>query len=145
VSDDADLLSIGELSRRSGIAVSALRFYEDQGLIASVRTAGNQRRFPRHTLRRVSLINVAKRIGMPLAEVKESFGSLPADAVPTREDWQRASQTWREVLEERRRSLDRLIDELTGCIGCGCLSMRACTLLNPGDVLGATGSGPRRL
>lgn len=139
------LLTIGEMSRRTGIAASALRFYERLGLIASARTAGNQRRYPRHMLRRVSLIAVAKRLGIPLTDVQEAFTELPLDRMPSQEDWQRASQRWKRTLEERRRAIERLEQELTGCIGCGCLSMDACALLNPEDSLGSTGAGPRRL
>ncbi len=140
-----ELLTIGEMSRRTGVAVSALRFYESLGLIASVRTAGNQRRFARHMLRRVSLIAVAKNLGVPLADVQEALAPVPLDSTPSHADWQRASRAWKRQLEERRRGLERLEHELTGCIGCGCLSMKACALLNPDDALAATGAGPRRL
>ncbi|MDA4893730.1 MULTISPECIES: redox-sensitive transcriptional activator SoxR [Microbacterium] len=140
-----ELLTIGEMSARTGVAVSALRYYEDLGLIASVRTAGNQRRFARHMLRRVSLIAVAKNLGIPLTDVQEAFAAVPLDRTPSHEDWQRASRAWKRQLEERRRRLERLEHELTGCIGCGCLSMKACALLNPGDALAALGAGPRRL
>jgi MerR family redox-sensitive transcriptional activator SoxR len=140
-----DLLTIGEMSQRTGVAVSALRYYEELGLIASVRTSGNQRRFARHILRRVSLISVAKNLGIPLESVHEAFRSVPLDTPPSHEDWQRASRSWKRELEERRQRLERLESELTGCIGCGCLSMKACPVLNPGDALAATGTGPRRL
>ncbi len=140
-----ELLSIGEMSHRTGVAVSALRYYEELGLIASVRTSGNQRRFARHMLRRVSLIAVAKNLGIPLDDVKEAFASVPLEQTPSHEDWQRASRAWKRQLEERRRRLERLEHELTGCIGCGCLSMKACPVLNPDDALAATGNGPRRL
>ncbi|MDN4473816.1 redox-sensitive transcriptional activator SoxR [Demequina sp. SYSU T00b26] len=140
-----ELLTIGDVSRRTGAAVSALRYYEDLGLIASVRTAGNQRRYPRHMLRRISLILVAKRLGIPLDDVHEAFASVPLDSTPSHDDWQRASRAWKRQLEERRRALERLEYELTGCIGCGCLSMKACALLNPDDALGRTGAGARRL
>jgi MerR family redox-sensitive transcriptional activator SoxR len=140
-----DLLSIGEVSRRTGVAPSALRFYEELGLIAAVRTGGNQRRYPRHMLRRVSLVSVAKRLGVPLGDVKEAFAHVPLDRTPSHEDWQRASREWKKRLEERRRGLEKLERELTGCIGCGCLSMKACALLNPDDALGDAGVGPRRL
>ncbi len=143
--DPDELLSIGEMSRRTGVAASALRYYEDLGLITSTRTAGNQRRFPRHMLRRVSLISVAKTIGIPLDDVRDAFTSLPSDQMPSHEDWQQASRAWKRQLEERRQRLERLEYELTGCIGCGCLSMKACRLLNPDDALAATGAGPRRL
>ena len=140
-----ELLTIGEMSRRTGVATSALRYYEDLGLVGSVRTGGNQRRYPRHMLRRVSLISVAKRLGMPLADVKEAFGEVPMESTPSHTDWQRASRRWKKKLEERRRAIERLEHELTGCIGCGCLSLKACALLNPDDALAATGAGPRRL
>ncbi len=140
-----ELLTIGEVSHRTGAAVSALRYYEELGLIASVRTAGNQRRFARHMLRLISLILFAKRLGIPLEDVRAAFSSVPLDTTPSHEDWQRASRAWKRTLEERRRAIERLEYELTGCIGCGCLSMKACALLNPGDALGETGSGPRRL
>lgn len=140
-----ELLTIGEMSSRTGVAVSALRYYEELGLIASERTSGNQRRYRRHMLRRVSLVSVAKRLGIPLADVQDAFSSVPLDRMPSHEDWQRASRQWKRRLEERRRGIERLEHELTGCIGCGCLSMKACALLNPDDALAATGSGPRRL
>jgi MerR family redox-sensitive transcriptional activator SoxR len=133
------------MSRRTGVAPSALRFYEDLGLIASARTGGNQRRYPRHMLRRVSLISVAKRLGIPLSDVQAVFETVPLDATPSHADWQRASRRWKAQLEKRRRGIERLERELTGCIGCGCLSMKACGLLNPDDELGDDGAGPRRL
>jgi MerR family redox-sensitive transcriptional activator SoxR len=140
-----DWLTIGELSHRSGVAISALRYYEQLGLIAAARTAGNQRRYPRHMLRRVSLVTVAKRLGIPLADVLEALAEVPLDRVPSQAEWQRASRAWKTTLEERRRSIERLERELTGCIGCGCLSLRSCALLNPDDALGAEGPGARRL
>lgn len=140
-----ELLSVGEMSRRTGVAPSALRFYEELGLIAAARTGGNQRRYPRHMLRRVSLISVAKRLGIPLSDVQGVFETVPLDVTPSHADWQRASRRWKARLEERRRGIERLERELTGCIGCGCLSMKACGLLNPDDELGDDGAGPRRL
>jgi MerR family redox-sensitive transcriptional activator SoxR len=140
-----ELLTVGEMTRRTGVAASALRFYEDLGLIAAERTAGNQRRYARHMLRRVSLITVAKRLGIPLADVQATFDDVPLDRPPSHADWQRASRRWKRLLEERRRGIERLERELTGCIGCGCLSMRACGLLNPDDALGDRGAGPRRV
>jgi MerR family redox-sensitive transcriptional activator SoxR len=140
-----ELLSVGEMSRRTGVAVSALHYYERLGLIASERTAGNQRRYPRHMLRRVALISVAKRLGIPLDDVSEAFADVPLSSTPSHEDWQRASRRWQKVLEQRRRGIERLEQELTGCIGCGCLSMKACTLLNPDDELGESGPGARRI
>ncbi|WP_441248202.1 redox-sensitive transcriptional activator SoxR [Kitasatospora sp. McL0602] len=140
-----DWLSIGEVSARTGVAVSALRFYEELGLIASGRDERNQRRYPRHMLRRVALISVAKRIGIPLQDLQEAFADVPLDRPPSHHEWQRASRGWKRRLEERRQTIERLEAELTGCIGCGCLSMKACALLNPGDTLAEDGTGPRRL
>ena len=138
-------LTIGEMSRRTGVAPSALHFYEGLGLIASTRTTGNQRRYARHMLRRVSLIAVAKRLGIPLSDVQDAFADVPLTQTPSHEDWQRASRRWKRELEKRREGIERLERELTGCIGCGCLSMKACGLLNPDDALGSQGAGPRRL
>ncbi|PQP17133.1 redox-sensitive transcriptional activator SoxR [Rhodococcus opacus] len=143
--DPKDLLSVGEVSRRTGVAVSALHYYEQLGLIASTRTSGNQRRYERHMLRRISLIVVAKRLGIPLADVGAVFETLPADRMPSIRDWQRVSKLWRAQLEDQRKRIERLEHELTGCIGCGCLSMKACYLLNPEDRLAVEGSGPNRL
>ncbi|TCK46103.1 MerR family redox-sensitive transcriptional activator SoxR [Leucobacter luti] len=139
------LLTVGEMSRRTGVAVSALHYYEQLGLIASRRTPGNQRRYPRYMLRRVALIAVAKRLGIPLSDVQESFADVPLESTPSHEDWQRASRRWKKALELRRQGIEQLERELTGCIGCGCLSMKACTLLNPDDELGDSGSGARRI
>ncbi len=125
--------------------MSALHFYERMGLIVSQRTNGNQRRFPRHMIRRISLIVMAKRVGIPLTDVQEVFSTVPLDQTPTQADWQRMSRAWRAALEERRLAIERLERELTGCIGCGCLSMKACRLLNPDDELAAAGPGPRLL
>ncbi|MDI6021961.1 redox-sensitive transcriptional activator SoxR [Leucobacter sp. UT-8R-CII-1-4] len=140
-----ELLSVGEMSKRTGVAVSALHYYEEIGLIASQRTAGNQRRYPRYMLRRVALVSIAKRLGIPLDDVKQAFVNVPLSSTPTHEDWQRASREWKRALEQRRQGIERLERELTGCIGCGCLSMKACALLNPDDTLGDSGSGARRI
>ncbi|MGM0931091.1 MAG: redox-sensitive transcriptional activator SoxR [Actinomycetota bacterium] len=140
-----ELLAVGEVSQRMGVAVSALHYYERLGLIAALRTPGNQRRYPRHVLRRVALISVARHLGIPLADVKEAFADVPLTTTPTHADWQRASRRWKKVLEQRRLGIERLEKELTGCIGCGCLSMKACRLLNPDDKLADTGSGARRI
>lgn len=140
-----DRLSVGEVSRRTGVAVSALHYYEDLGLIASTRTGGNQRRYARHMLRRISLVVVAKRLGIPLTDVQDVFTTLPLDRAPTLRDWRRVSTLWHDRLERRRQELERLEEELTGCIGCGCLSLKACGLLNPQDTLGQEGPGPRRI
>ena len=138
-------LTIGEMTRRTGVAASALHFYESLGLIASTRTPGNQRRYARHMLRRVSLITVAKRLGIPLSDVQTAFADVPLTETPSHADWQRASRRWKRELEKRREGIERLERELTGCIGCGCLSMKACRLLNPDDELGEHGSGAQRL
>lgn len=140
-----DLLSVGDVSRRTGVAISALHYYERLGLITSTRTGGNQRRYARHVLRRISLLAVAKRLGIPLADVQEVFATLPDDRPPSLRDWHRVSKRWHEQLEQRRRELERLERELTGCIGCGCLSLKACGLLNPEDTLAQQGPGPRRI
>lgn len=140
-----DLLSIGEVAERVGIATSAVRFYEKEGLISSIRTAGNQRRYPRHVLRRLSIISYAKRLGIPLTEVAEVFAQLPPDRMPSKRDWTKISQRWTKLLDERRRQLEALQTELAACIGCGCLSLNNCNALNPGDVLGSQGVGAVRL
>jgi MerR family redox-sensitive transcriptional activator SoxR len=140
-----DALTVGEVVRRTGVAASALHYYEQMGLIAARRTSGNQRRYPRHMIRRISLILVAKRLGIGLADVRQVFATLPMDTVPTVRDWQRVSRQWHSQLEERKREIEQLERELTGCIGCGCLSLTVCQLLNPEDELGAQGPGPRRL
>ncbi|MFD6948666.1 redox-sensitive transcriptional activator SoxR [Nocardiopsis sp. TSRI0078] len=138
-------LTVGQVAERSGVAVSALHFYERQGLIHSRRTAGNQRRYRRDTLRRVSFIRISQRVGMPLARIRQALDSLPENRTPTREDWARLSQQWRTELDARISQLIRLRDDLTSCIGCGCLSLSTCTLSNPDDELAAAGPGPRRL
>ena len=146
MSSPADLpreLSVGEVSRRSGVPVSALHFYEAEGLIRGWRSAGNQRRFPRGILRRVAIIKVAQRAGMSLKEIKEALAGLPKDRAPTPEDWANMSAAWRDALEERIRSLVAIRDQLTSCIGCGCLSLSVCPLRNPADRLGREGSGAR--
>ncbi|MCF3125559.1 redox-sensitive transcriptional activator SoxR [Streptomyces arenae] len=137
--------TIGELAERSGVAPSALRFYEREGLITSRRTTGNQRRYSRDALRRVAFIRTSQRLGIPLATIREVLGLLPEDRTPTREDWARISACWREDLDARIRTLQRLRDNLTDCIGCGCLSLAKCALSNPWDELGERGPGPRRL
>jgi MerR family redox-sensitive transcriptional activator SoxR len=134
-------LSVGELARRSGVAVSALHFYEAKGLIASNRNAGNQRRYPRETLRRVAVIKVAQRVGIPLAEIAAALSELPQGRNPTAADWAGLSARWREDLDQRIAKLQMLRDQLDGCIGCGCLSLEACPLRNPGDQLAAEGPG----
>ena len=138
-------LTIGELSERSGVATSALRFYEDRGLIESRRTTGNQRRYSRATLRRVAFIRTAQRVGLTLEEVADALATLPQGRTPTKADWSRLSRSWRPRLDEQIRRIELLRDRLDGCIGCGCLSLRTCTLVNPDDVLAGSGPGPVRL
>lgn len=138
-------LSVGEVARRSGLAVSALHFYEAKGLIASRRTAGNQRRYGRDVLRRVAIIKVAQRLGIPLATIGEALKTLPEARTPTAADWRRLSQHWRADLDERIRKLTRLRDHLDECIGCGCLSVETCPLRNPFDTLAEEGPGARLL
>jgi MerR family transcriptional regulator, redox-sensitive transcriptional activator SoxR len=137
-------LTVGQLSSRSGVAISALRFYEAKGLISAGRTSGNQRRYPRDALRRVAFIRASQRVGIPLRAIKQALEGLPGNRAPTRQDWARLSATWRRDLEDRIAQLEALRDRLSGCIGCGCLSLDRCGLTNPGDVLGQEGPGARR-
>lgn len=139
------LLTVGEVAERSGLAVSALHFYEAKGLISSIRTRGNQRRYGRDVLRRLGIIKVAQRVGIPLAEIQTAFETLPQSRTPTVEDWQKLSALWKDDLDARIKQLSLLRDHLTGCIGCGCLSIDACPLRNPFDVLGRQGAGARLL
>ncbi|MFF4370996.1 redox-sensitive transcriptional activator SoxR [Streptomyces sp. NPDC001594] len=136
-------LTVGQLSARSGAAVSALHFYETKGLISSRRTAGNQRRYTRETLRRVAFVRAAQRVGIPLADIRDALARLPEERTPTREDWARLSEAWRAELDERISRLSRLRDHLSDCIGCGCLSLKNCALSNPDDVFGQKLSGSR--
>lgn len=138
-------LSVGEVAERSGVAVSTLHFYETKGLIRSQRNRGNQRRYPRSILRRVAVIKVAQRTGIPLAEIAEALSVLPHDRPLTIQDWRNLSETWRSQLDDRIARLTKLRNQLDGCIGCGCLSMRECPLRNPLDTLAAEGPGPRLL
>ena len=138
-------LTVRQVAERSGVAVSALHFYDAQGLISSRRTAGNQRRFPREAIRRVAFIRAAQGVGIPLARIKAALDQLPDRRTPTRRDWERLSEAWRSELDDRISRLQRLRDNLSGCIGCGCLSLDLCKLMNPGDILGGQGPGPRRL
>jgi MerR family transcriptional regulator, redox-sensitive transcriptional activator SoxR len=135
------LLSIGHLADRSGVATSALRYYEDLGLITSERSAGNQRRYAQATLRRVAFIRAAQRVGLTLDEIADALGTLPEGRTPTKADWSRLSRSWRPRIEAQIERLERLRDRLDGCIGCGCLSLRTCALNNPGDVLAERGPG----
>ncbi|MHB8467829.1 MAG: redox-sensitive transcriptional activator SoxR [Acidimicrobiales bacterium] len=138
-------LSVGQVAARSGVAVSALHFYEAQGLISSRRTPGNQRRYHRDTIRRVAFIRASQRVGIPLRVIGEALAELGSKRSPTRHDWARLSASWRADLDERIAQLHELRDQLTECIGCGCLSIDRCTLANPNDVLGNDGPGPRLL
>ena len=141
----ADPLTIGELSRRSGVAASALRFYEAQGLIAATRTSGNQRRYERAMLRRVALIQAGRAAGIPLQRIGQAFRTLPAGRTPGRRDWERLSRSWRAELDAQIATLEALRDRLTTCIGCGCLSIETCGLLNPDDEAAAAGPGAHYL
>lgn len=138
-------LSVGEVAQRSGVAVSALRFYERKNLIRSHRTGGNQRRYDREVLRRLAIIRIGQELGIPLSEIGAQLRELPADRAPNKRDWAQLSRRWRETLDRRIVLLTRLRDELTGCIGCGCLSLRTCPLYNRDDTLAHEGSGPRRM
>jgi len=141
-SDTVKELTIGEVARRSGIAASAIRFYESKGLIKSRRNDGNQRRYARDVLRRVAVIKVAQRTGIPLTAIREALRALPEGRTPTAGDWQRLSARWKAELDERIATLTQLRDQLSDCIGCGCLSLQACPLRNASDRLAARGPGP---
>jgi MerR family transcriptional regulator, redox-sensitive transcriptional activator SoxR len=141
--EPAATLTIGELSRRSGVAASAIRYYEDRGLISSRRTAGNQRLFARHTLRRLAVLTAGQRAGLTLDQIRDAFATLPADRAPTREEWTALSSGWVAAVDARIRELETLRQDLDGCIGCGCLSLTRCALLNPGDAAAAEGPGSR--
>jgi len=138
-------LTVGDLARRSGVAVSTIHFYETKGLIRGWRTAGNQRRYPRGMLRRVAVIKAAQRTGIPLAVIAEAMAKLPEDHAPSAEDWRAMSSAWQAELDARILTLTRLRDALTECIGCGCLSLTACPLRNPGDSMSGLGPGARLL
>jgi MerR family redox-sensitive transcriptional activator SoxR len=139
----AELLTIGEVARRSGVAASALRFYEERGLISSERAGAGHRRYPRPVLRRIAFIVFAQRIGLSLEEIGAELAKLPANRAPTRRDWARLSHGWTGRIDERIAELERLKRGLTECIGCGCLSLDRCRLANPGDRVAARGPGPR--
>ena len=141
----AQELSVGEVAERSGVAVSTLHFYESKGLIRSRRTGGNQRRYPRDVLRRVAVIKVAQRLGIPLASIKEAISTLPDGRTPTARDWQLLSSRWKKDLDERIAHLMQLRDNLSDCIGCGCLSLQRCKLYNPDDQLAEQGIGAVRI
>jgi MerR family transcriptional regulator, redox-sensitive transcriptional activator SoxR len=135
-------LTIGELSERSGLATSAIRYYEDRGLVWSRRTTGNQRRYERPMLRRLAFVRTAQRVGLSLEEIEEALATLPRNRTPTKADWTRLSRSWRPRLDARIAQLVRLRDTLDSCIGCGCLSLRRCSLSNPDDEVSARGPGP---
>jgi MerR family redox-sensitive transcriptional activator SoxR len=136
-----DQIPIGVLAARSGVSTSALRFYEARGLIRASRNPGNQRRYPRYTLRRVAFIRAAQRVGLSLEEIQVALAGLPTDTAPAKADWARLAHAWRPRLDARIRALESLRDELSGCIGCGCLSLRSCRLVNRDDVAGVDGTG----
>ncbi len=143
--DKNDLLTIGEAAERAGLATSALRFYEEQGLISAERTGGNQRRFRRSELRRIALIRAAQSFGLTLDDIKAALESLPEGRAPTKRDWERLARSWSELLDARIAALQRLRDEAASCIGCGCLSLQSCALYNTDDRAAAYGRGPRYL
>lgn len=141
----AGYLTIAELSARSGAAPSALRYYEDLGLICAERTGGNQRRYPRHMLRRIAFIRAGRQLGLSLREIKAALDRLPAGKAPTKAQWSRVARIWQSRVDERIGELQQLSDTLGGCIGCGCLSLRTCALYNPQDSAGGLGAGARWL
>ena len=140
-----ELLTIGETAQRTGVAASALRFYETRNLIGSHRGPGNQRRYHRSMLRRILIIKVAQSLGLSLEEISSALETLPDKRAPTRRDWEKLSLNWRDQLDARIANLQKLREQLSGCIGCGCLSLKRCTLYNPGDRAAAKGAGPRYL
>ena len=142
---DPEWLTIGEVATRAGIATSALRFYEAEHLIRSLRTDGGQRRYPREVLRRLAFIRVAQHVGLTLDEIRSALATLPDRRTPTKADWARLSRAWRPRLDAEIARLERLRDQLTDCIGCGCLSFRSCALYNPADAARDLGAGPRYL
>ena len=139
------MLTIGEVAERAGVSASALRFYDGRGLIKAERTSGNQRRYPRPTLRRVAFIRAAQQVGLSLEDITAALATLPEERTPTKSDWERLSRSWQGLLDTRIAELEALRDRLGGCIGCGCLSLKACAMVNPGDVLAAQGPGAVRL
>ena len=143
--DRREHLTIGEAAGRLGLNTSALRFYEDRGLITSVRTPGGQRRYARDVLRRVSFIRAAQQVGLPLAEIKDGLRILPSDRAPTKDEWERFAMAWRPRLAEQIRTLEGLRDRLASCIGCGCQTLDSCHVFNPDDVAGREGPGARYL
>lgn len=144
-SHEPAILTIGDVARRTGLATSALRFYESRALITSTRTDGGQRRYHREVLRRIAFIRVAQQVGLSLEEIDEALHTLPADRAPTAQEWELLSSHWRGRLDDQIATLERLRDKLSDCIGCGCLSLATCRLYNPSDVAAALGPGPRYL
>lgn len=142
---DDEWLTIGQVAARAGLAPSALRFYEAEGLIRARRSGGGQRRFHRDVLRRIAFVRVAQRVGLTIGEVRDALATLPSERTPTRADWTRLSRGWKPRLDEQIATLERLRDRLTSCIGCGCLSFKACLLYNPSDAAARLGAGPRYL
>ncbi|WP_417555825.1 redox-sensitive transcriptional activator SoxR [Microbacterium sp.] len=140
-----DELTIGEVADRAGVATSAIRHYEHQGLLTSTRTTGNQRRFARSVLRRIAVIQAAQHVGLSLAEIKDAFAQFPAEHAPTKRDWARLAREWRPRLDRRIAELEQVRNGLAMCVGCGCLSMRQCAIYNPDDALAEGGSGARRI
>ena len=140
-----DQLPIGQIARRTGLSVSAIRFYEDKGLITPERNAGGQRRYLRSDIRRLSFILIAQQLGFSIRQIKTQLRTLPDQRTPTQRDWTRMSRDFRQVLDDKIATLERLRDRLDGCIGCGCLSLRKCALYNPGDTAGERGTGPRHV
>lgn len=141
----AKTISIGQLADRTGLAVSAIRYYETQKLVAPERNAGGQRRFLRSDIRRLSFVKIAQQFGFSIGQIREQFNSLPEGRTPTKQDWTKISRSFRKELNERIEALTNLRDKLDGCIGCGCLSLRTCALYNPKDRAGKLGTGPRYL
>jgi MerR family redox-sensitive transcriptional activator SoxR len=139
------VITIGELAKRSGVATSAIRFYEEQGLISSTRTSGGQRQYRRETLRRVGFIRAAQAVGLNLSDIRSALDTLPGQRTPTKRDWERLSRAWQPMLQERIDTLIALRDQLASCVGCGCLSLKSCSLYNPDDVARRRGSGARYL
>jgi MerR family redox-sensitive transcriptional activator SoxR len=140
-----DLLTIGEVSQRSGIAASALRYYETMGLIASTRTSGDRRRYRRSVLRRLAVVRAAQQVGLTLEQIVEAFRGIDSELAPTRRQWARMAAAWQPLLDQRIAELHQVRDNLSNCVGCGCLSMKQCALYNPRDVLAESGSGARRM
>jgi MerR family redox-sensitive transcriptional activator SoxR len=139
------MISIGDLAKRAGIAASALRFYEAEGLLSSARSAGGRRYYPRSEMRRVSFIRAGQAVGLSLDDIRAALSTLPDKRTPTKADWERLSRSWRPLLDEKIAAMTRLRDTLSNCIGCGCLSLKACALYNPGDAAKAKGAGARYL